>query len=239
MSTVIDFHSHILPGIDDGSASVEQSLSMLKKEADQGVKCVVATPHFYAQHNDPEQFLKKREEAKRLLLQQMQHCPGLPEIKIGAEVYYFSGISHSEILQQLAIEGTQYVLIELPMSQWSERIYRDLEGIWLKQGLTPIIAHVDRYIAPFATHGIPKKLQQLPVLVQANAEFFLNSSTRWMALRMLRKDQIHLLGSDCHDLSRRPPQLGDAVKVIRQKLGEDMIRHINGYEADVFQEKEF
>ena len=60
MEKVIDFHSHILPGIDDGSASVEQSIAMLRMEAEQGIDHVVATPHFYPQYDTPEHFLRKR-----------------------------------------------------------------------------------------------------------------------------------------------------------------------------------
>ena len=65
MRTVIDFHSHILPDVDDGSRSLEQSLAMLQMEADQGIRRVVATPHFYAQNDIPEKFLRKQEEADR------------------------------------------------------------------------------------------------------------------------------------------------------------------------------
>ena len=89
MKTVIDFHSHILPGVDDGSKNLEQSLAMLQMEAAQGIKRVVATPHFYAQHDKPEKFLRKREEAQRQLRQLISENPGLPELSIGAEVYYF------------------------------------------------------------------------------------------------------------------------------------------------------
>ena len=63
MSGIIDFHSHVLPGIDDGSKSVEQSIAMLKREAEQGITHVVATPHFYPQEDRPEKFLRRREKA--------------------------------------------------------------------------------------------------------------------------------------------------------------------------------
>ena len=178
MSMVIDFHSHILPGIDDGSRSLEQSIAMLKMEAEQGIRKVVATPHFYAQHDKPERFLQKRAEAEKLLREEMAKHNDLPELEIGAEVYFFSGISDSDITSELTIGEKRYILIEMPMPPWSERIYRELENLWIKQDLVPIVAHIDRYIAPLRTFGIPKRLEELPVLVQANAEFFLEKSTR-------------------------------------------------------------
>ncbi len=233
MSTVVDFHSHILPGVDDGSRSVEQSIAMLKMEAAQGIRKVIATPHFYAQHDKPEHFLKRREEAQRLLQKEMARHPGLPELEIGAEVYYFNGISDSDILSELTIGQKRFILIEMPMAPWSDRIFRELENIWVKQGLMPVVAHIDRYIAPFHTFGIPKRLEALPVMVQANASFFLEKATRRMAFRMLRQGRIHLLGSDCHDLKDRKPNLGEAVQLIRRQFGPDMIAYLNAHEAEV------
>ena len=109
-------------------------------------------------------------------------------------------------------------------------MYRELEQIWVKQNLTPVIAHIDRYIGPFRTHGIPERLEDLPVLVQANAEFFLDRRTSRMALRMLRENRIHLLGSDCHNLTSRKPDLGRAVQKIEKTLGPSVISRLREFE---------
>ena len=221
-----DFHSHILPGIDDGSSSLEESLQMLREEKRQGISRVVATPHFYADHDSPRRFVARRQEAYDRLIGDMKDVPDLPEIRLGAEVYYFHGISECEELELLKIAGTDYIMIEMPMAKWTDTMYRDLLGIREKQGLIPIVAHVDRYIAPFRTQGIPEKLEKLPVLVQANASFFLSRSTRSMALRMLKKGQIHLLGSDCHNMKDRPPRLGEAAEEIRSRLGIEALEQV-------------
>lgn len=233
---IVDFHSHILPGIDDGSKNVEQSIAMLRAEAKQGIRHVVATPHFYAQHDKPEKFLQRRDEALMLLRREMEKHPDLPRVSVGAEVYYFSGIAESQILEKLTIENTKYILVEMPMPPWTERMYKDLESIWRKQDFIPIIAHVDRYIAPLRTYRIPRRLAELPVLVQANAEFFLQRGTKNMALRMLKHGSIHVLGSDCHNLKDRSPNLGEAVEQIRQKLGMRILSSIADYQADIFPE---
>lgn len=233
MSGIVDFHSHILPGIDDGSESVEQSVAMLQMEATQGIHRVIATPHFYAQHHKPERFLEKRAQAAAQLQQELALHPELPQVGIGAEVYYFNGISHCDVLSELTIDQKRYILIEMPMPPWNDRMYRELEGIWIKQGLIPVVAHVDRYIAPLHTFKIPQRLEQLPVLVQANASFFLERSTRRMALRMLKQGMIHLLGSDCHDLSERAPNLGNALQVIEGKFGPRMLEEICAHQDEV------
>lgn len=231
---ITDFHSHILPGIDDGSRSVKESLEMLRMEAAQGVDCVVATPHFYANHDDPERFLARRASAAARLREAMQEQEDLPRIRIGAEVHYFHGMSDSEVLPRLTIAKKECILIEMPPAPWTEQMYRELEWIYTKQGLTPVIAHVDRYIRPLQTHGIPRRLEQLPVLVQANASFFLRRSTAPLALHLLRQDRIHLLGSDCHNLTDRAPNLEAAVQVIDRKLGQEALARIRENEHRVF-----
>lgn len=225
-----DFHSHILPGIDDGSADVEQSVAMLRAEAAQGVTCVVATPHFYPRYDNPGAFLKRRAEAMRRLEEAIAEEDGLPSVELGAEVYYFHGISDSEALPQLTIEGKRCILIEMPPPPWSEKMYRELAGIFTKQNLRPIIAHIDRYISPLHTHGIPKRLEELPVLVQANAEFFLSRRTASMAVRLVREGRIHLIGSDCHNMTDRAPNLGAAAEVIRSRCGLGALRKIEEQE---------
>jgi protein-tyrosine phosphatase len=230
---VTDFHSHILPGLDDGSSSIEMSIEMLKAEAAQGVTHVVATPHFYPQSDSPERFLEKRARAEERLRQEMAKHEGMPQLTVGAEVYYFGAISESDILPGLTIGENRCILIEMPNMVWSDGMYRELAGIYEKQGLVPIIAHVDRYISPFHMNGIPEKLEELPVYVQANAASFLRWNTRHMMLRLLRHGQIHLLGSDCHDMGDRSPNLSDAVKQIRKSLGEEAIEHIKCCEDEL------
>lgn len=238
MNTVTDFHSHILPGIDDGSASLNESIAMLKMEAEQGIRQVVATPHFYAHHDSPERFLRRRADAEARLREEMEKHPGLPQLEIGAEVYFFRGISESELLSQLTFKEKGCILLEMSQPVWAESIYRELSSIYYDRGIVPIIAHVDRYISRFRTYGIPEKLAELPVLVQANASFFLRSSTRNMALKMLREDKIHLLGSDCHNLNERRPNLGEAVELIHQRLGAEAIRRVNSYGDNVLCESQ-
>ena len=230
---VTDFHSHILPGIDDGSATVEESVAMLRMEAEQGIAHVVATPHFYARYDDPDRFLEKRDRAEQLLRQELEKHPELPRITVGAEVYFFRGMSESDFLSRLTIGSERCILIEMPQGPWSEEMYRELAAIWEKRRILPIIAHVDRYIEPFRTHKIPRRLAELPVFVQANADFFLDRSTVAMAMRMLKADQIQLLGSDCHNTDSRKPNLGEAVQRIQKKLGSDVLAAVRDYESKV------
>lgn len=237
MEEVIDFHSHILPGVDDGSRSVEESIALLQKQAQQGITHVIATPHFYPQYDSPERFLKRREEAEALLREEMNKHSGLPKLSIGAEVYFFNGISDSEAILPLTIDKKRCILVEMPPVPWTDSMYRELEGLYCKQGLLPVIAHVERYMGRFRTYGIPQRLAELPVMVQANAEFFLRKATSARALRMLHKGQIHLLGSDCHDLTVRSPNLGKAVELIEKRLGKDAIHAVCKWQRRVLSDQ--
>lgn len=232
---MIDFHAHILPGIDDGSKSLDESIAMLRMEAEQGIDHVVATPHFYPQHDTPEDFLRKRTQAEEALRAEIQKHTDLPKLTVGAEVYYYHGISESDVLRQLTIGNSKYVMIEMPGAPWREAMYRELEKIYRYHGIMPIMAHMDRYFTRFRTYGIPEKLERLPVLVQANASFFCGRSAA-RAVRMLQKEQIHLLGSDCHNVHARQPNLGKAMEAIQKRLGTKTLEMIASFERDVLGE---
>lgn len=230
---MVDFHSHILPNIDDGSSSCEMSIELLCMEAQQGITHVVATPHFYAREDRLERFLQKRDRAEQLLRKEMEKHTDLPELLVGAEISFFRGISETAFLKELKIRGTNCVLIEMPAPPWNEAMFSELRAIWERQRLVPIIAHIDRYIGPWRTYRIPQRLAQLPVLVQANAEAFTDRHLERLMLRLLREDYIHLLGSDCHDLVERKPNLAAAVERIGAKIGADALARIRIYEKRV------
>ncbi len=228
MDCFADFHTHILPNLDDGSVSIEQSLEMLKMEAKSGVKRVVFTPHFYPHESSISEFLQARNHAYNSLLEATKDIPGLPEMYLGAEVYFYRGMAASEDLKHLTIAGSRYILVEMPEGYWSEGMYEELESMY-KNGLYPIIAHLDRYITPFNTQGIPEKLARLPVLVQMNTQALDSFWKRKQFLKYLKKDMVHLIGTDCHNCTSRPPKMQEATKWLKP-LGEQFFQHIREYE---------
>ena len=233
---ITDFHSHVLPCMDDGSTSVEMSIAMLQAAAEQGITHVIATPHFYAHRNTPERFLERRNQAEKILREEMQKYSGLPKLSVGAEVLFFKGISECDALKLLTISEKNCILLEMAECPWGDYAFREIEQIREKQGLLPIIAHVDRYIGPWQDHGILARLEKLPVMVQANAEFFLRRFTAPMAMRMLKRGQIHVLGSDCHNLTSRRQNLGEALQRIQKKLGQDAVDYIRTCESVIFKD---
>ncbi len=228
-----DFHSHVLPGIDDGSSSVNESVDMLTLSKQQGVTQIVATPHFYASDENPDSFIKKRNNSYQKLITSADTST-LPKIILGAEVSYFEGISDCYCIDDLKIQGTPLLLVEMPVSKWSDRMLSELISVYEKHSLIPLIAHIDRYINMLGDKRIIDSLSGLPVLIQANAGFFINKRTTRYASSLLKKGKVHLLGSDSHNLLTRKPNMDLAFAVINKRLGSSALQLIEDNEKLVF-----
>lgn len=219
---MFDLHSHILPGIDDGSRDLTMTKAMLEQMHHQGVFAVAATPHFYANRDLPEAFLRRRDAA----VEQVACLQGaLPKIIVGAEVAYFDGISRSGILHKLQLGDSGLVLIEMPFCPWSGRMLREICQLRAETGLTPVLAHIDRYHRQL--RDCMPTLLDSGVLFQCNADAFLSVMQRCWALRLLKQGYIHFLGTDAHNLTSRPPRLAEAYRVIYNRLGQDALDLLN------------
>lgn len=227
---MVDLHSHILPKIDDGSQSVEETMQMLSILSSQGVDTVVATPHFYPWRDTIEAFLERRQKAYA----QLPKDGSLPKICLGAEVAYFFGISRSAELSRLQLGKTKLLLIEMPFDSWTDRIVEDICDIHAKMGMQPVLAHVDRYRQRNQMGKYGKTLLEHGVYFQCNADAFLKGlKSRW-ALKQMALGNIHFLGSDCHNLTSRPPLLQEAAEKIRKKLSQEGLDKITLVEKQYF-----
>ena len=230
----VDFHTHILPNVDDGSRSVEESIAMLRALADQGIKQVVLTPHFYANGDDPEHFFARRERAFTALSDAISNISGeaLPELISGAEVEYFEGVAEVDDLRRFGIGNSGYILIEMPFDIWSPRVIDTVLRINEREGCRVIIAHLERYMFAQKKDTVYALLKN-GILMQSNASFFTNKKTSRKAIHALKNGWIHLLGSDCHNMKRRAPNLELAVQKIQKKLGDHPIHRIERYENQI------
>ena len=212
---MIDIHSHFLPAIDDGADNVRTSLFMLRESRRQGVDLIAATPHFYADEDDPESFLKRRDDAYARLQDAMTTVhEDFPRILLGAEILYFPGMSVADELYELRIGGAPLLLIEPPMIPWSDSMLDEIELTGKNLRCIPVIAHVDRYMRMLRDNSLIDRLRERRVLVQVNADFFIRPQSRAFALELLRADRIHFIGSDCHDLRERGPNMREAADII-------------------------
>lgn len=231
---MIDWHNHVLPAMDDGSRDVAESIAMLGMHAAQGVDTVIATPHFYANDESVDSFLERRRKSYETLKRQLPS--DAPAILLGAEVKYYQGISRLADLKKLRIEGSQLLLLEMPMNTWTESMIRELIELSGKGGLRIILAHIERYLH-LQGRDVWDRLGESGILMQTNASFFTALSTKRKAMTLLREGNIHFLGSDCHNLTSRPPRIGKAFEAIQKKLGVEYIQLMNEYGHSVLRQE--
>lgn len=221
---VIDFHSHILPGMDDGSKDSAMSLEMLRMAGQQGVDVMLATSHFYASQNSPEEFLRRRGASAQQLFD--QDLSGLPSIILGAEVSFFSGIGQADGIEKLCIGDTNLLLLEMPFCKWSNHTLYEVERLY-KRGMVPILAHLERFYRFQTDKKMISALLDLPVYVQINAACLQTTSGRWRAVPLFQRGDAQFLGSDCHNLTSRPPNYGKGRKILEKKLGAHQLAQMD------------
>jgi protein-tyrosine phosphatase len=218
---VIDLHTHILPGIDDGAADPAASIAMLRMEAEQGVDTVVVTPHFYRDREQTEHFLARRRRSALQLDQALAALPDgerdhLPRILLGAEVAWVPNLSDLVDLSQLCMGESRSFLLELPFSPWSESMLHQIYDLMSRTGLIPVLAHLERYWR-LQRPELLREVLELGVPVQISADALLRPFSR--GTKLLQQGQAHLVASDCHGPAQRPPNLGQAMHAAARKLG--------------------
>lgn len=226
---IIDLHTHVLPQMDDGSQDLKTSLKLLSRLMDQGVRTICATSHYYARHESVDSFLQRRQEAFSGLNDGLRDENDFifPEIRLGAEVAYFSGISTCAQLDALCLEGTRTLLLELSYTQWTPQQVEDVASLSLDRGYQVILAHPERFSHMRSYWKDMERMVALPIGVQVNADSLLHWGSRKLALELLSSTQYPLLASDCHNLTSRPPRLEKARLVVRKKLGVDILNRID------------
>jgi len=219
---MIDIHSHILPGVDDGSKSWEISEEMCRIAAADGIEHMVATPHA----ND--HYAYDRVHLTQLRDQLQERIGPLPRLGLGCD-FHMSYENLQDMMinpERYLIEGGRYVLVEL--SNYSIPVQIDESYTRLLQmGITPVITHPERN--PILQRTPKRVLQwvELGCAVQVTASAF---TGRWgetafrMAEWFLKHDALHVLATDAHDTKSRPPVLSEARESVEELRGPDVAR---------------
>lgn len=213
-----DFHTHILPGIDDGSKNVDMSVQMIDLEKEQGVDTIVATPHFNFEHEDLGEFLEKRQKAADALKKALGSKYEI-KLLLGAEVAVSPGISTQAGLEKLCIEGTKCILLEMPMNDWTGWVFNEIYAVTARN-LTPIMAHVERYYDIAANREKIDTLTDMEVCIQINAASVGRIGRRKIINKLLKSNKPVVIGSDTHNLTDRKPNIQHAIHKISRKYGQ-------------------
>lgn len=222
-----DIHSHVLYGLDDGSQSLEQSIDMLRLSYEQGVRHVIATPHYSKQFKP---YSKERAEEVRLELEAAakSNIAEDMEISLGQELFFTE-----RTLERLS-EGTlitmgdsRYVLIEFyPWESYYEiqKAVRELRSM----GYRPILAHIERFEA-LADEDNVFELTEMGAYMQMNYGSISGSifdKTASYCRKMLKNGAIHFLGTDMHNTDSRAPKLNAAIKWMKSHLNDEYLEDI-------------
>ncbi len=227
MTNIIDIHSHILPGLDDGAADMEESMKMLRLARRQGITQIAATPHYSAGFPNicPEKIRelcrKVQESARQKLQTEFYIWPG-QEIMFGNDVVHL--LDNKDIL---TIADSRYVLVEfLPGVPYSGllRAVREL----VLEGYVPILAHSERYIC-LREQGRIDDLKAQGAYIQLNFRRiggkWYENTTRWCR-RMLQAGKVDFLGTDMHNSRERRPETAPGIEWMQKHLSRDYIDRI-------------
>ena len=218
---LVDMHCHILPGMDDGSPDVETSIQMLRRQQEQGIEVICGTSHYYAFENSITAFCERRAVALQKLTESVPE--GLPRILSAAEVAYFSGVGEHPSLERLCIEGTRTLMLEMPFTEWSDFQADEIAALVLDRGFRVVLVHPERFCTSKGNRKKLRQMEELPVALQVNAGTLLHWRRRRLGLELLQETSIPLLGSDCHNLTSRIPNLQEGRKIVEQKLGASFL----------------
>jgi len=213
---MIDFHSHIIHGIDDGAKSLDMSLEMLKISEIEGVEYICATPHFISEEFEitKEKYIEKLD---RLVLASKEENLKI-KILSGLEIYMHPNLPKLYKEKRIwGINGSEYLLIELPMGQfpmYTEDVFYEL----MLLGARPILAHPERNIKIMKNHDLIINLIEQGVLMQINAGSLLGDygkEVKKTAQQFIKMNMVHILGSDGHNISSRKTKLKSAYEIVK------------------------
>lgn len=236
----VDIHSHIIPGVDDGSQSFEESLDMLNMAYKQGVRTMYATPHFGS---------GKEKYDKALLLERFEKLKEMAEgvgddgieLLLGNEIYY----RHStlELLEKgeiFTMGGTRYILVEFAYGISYNEMYRSLQRL-VNAGYVPILAHIERYYCLYRRFSEIASLREMGIGLQINADSVIAkiSSEASFCRKLIRNGYIHFLASDCHRAGWRPPVMKDGYDVLEKKTPREYLERLICVNPDILRKNQF
>ena len=222
----IDFHTHILPDMDDGARDIEASLKMLDCAASCGAETVILTPHVDAS-SDFDKFLSVRNERYSDLCDAIsKEEKTYPKLLCGAEVLLDTSLAERDNVRSLCIEGTELLLLELPYTHLNSWHSHEIHNIIKFHEVIPVFAHIERYLERPADIKKIEPLISLGAKFQVNASSFLSFSKRRIIRELANLDLISAIASDAHNLSERSPDIKKALCAFGKKFGSDFVDYM-------------
>ena len=224
---MIDIHSHILPNIDDGSRSIEETFNLIKEAKNVGFEAIVSTSHYmegYYETNTPE-----REVWLNAIYENLQAKNIDVKLYLGNEIYMSENmIKLLEEGKASTINDTSYVLFEMPLNAEPLNLY---DAIYEMQQykIVPILAHPERYSFVQKEPELIYDLIQKGVLMQANYGSIIGQygeKAQIIVKKFFENNMIHMLGSDVHRQNTIYPKIPQILSELNSLIGEEKLKEL-------------
>ncbi|MBU8586950.1 tyrosine protein phosphatase [Priestia megaterium] len=222
---MIDLHCHILPGIDDGAKTLQDSVDMAREAVSQGIHTIVATPHHQngKYKNEKEYILQQTSNLNKCLNQENIPLTILP----GQETRIYGGILEDYLEGKILTlnQTNKYLFVELPsgqVPQFTERLFYDIQT----KGLTPIIVHPERNSRLIEEPDILYELVNKGALTQVTASSLtgqFGKKIKRFSFDLIEANLAHVIASDAHNISGRSFHMQQASNLISSQYGKDML----------------
>ncbi len=221
-----DMHLHILPGLDDGSRSMDETCRMVEMEMEQGVSYMCATPHFRLESPlDREKVIETYKEICDVLSRRFPKM----RLYLGQELFYSAGIVKAlKEKRAFTLNGSRYVLLEFVPDETYPAIFTALKTL-VENGYIPVMAHVERVNALWKQRERLDELRSMCIPFQMNTSSLigsgLNPSVRYCR-RLVSEGYIDLFGTDAHGAAWRPPDYRQAAEWVFSQCGEEILKRL-------------
>lgn len=233
---MIDFHSHILPGIDDGSKNIEQTRQILLEAKEAGFDKIISTSHYAYDCYEVPEYKRKQ------MISELNEENGFPEIILGSEIFITYNIV--DLLKEYkasTINGTNYVLFELPLRNEIPNL-RDVVNRLKENNYRLILAHPERYSVVQNNFNYLYELQDMGILFQSNYASitgYYGHAAKSTVKKMLKNELVSFLGSDVHRPETIYPLLPKAFKKIGKIVSEDYLEDLTTNNAEAILNNEY
>lgn len=224
---IADIHTHILPGVDDGAKTMEDTLEMLRIAAEEGITDVVLTPHYQSGRffTPAERIWEGISELEQLLYEHQ-----LPiRLHAGTEIYYRSGLEERLEDGSLAtMNESEFVLVEFSPMEEFVSMRNGLEDI-LGLGYTPILAHVERYQCMVQDYHRVEELVDMGCRIQMNAGTISGETgfrMKQFAKKLLKLQLVDYVGTDAHNTAGRAPRMRKCVEALLRQYDRQYVEDI-------------
>lgn len=226
---MIDFHTHILPEVDDGSKSYEESLEMLKEAKQSGFHTVISTSHYATGCFEVPEYKRKE------LIDDLNLEENIPQIVLGSEIFLTHNII--DLLKEFkasSINGTNYVLIELPLKKKVNNLESEI-NILKENGYIPIIAHPERYLSIQNNFKLLKQLESLGVLFQCDYGSILGKygfKAKYTFKKMLKNELVSFMGTNAHKENSIYTKVPKAISLISKYISAEKLQDLINNNAE-------